>query len=763
MERGGDEMKHKFRKVFAACFLVMMLSSTFVSVAFADGMMIPLGADLGYVQVEYHHVRVTIQDSIARTRVDQRFTNPYSEAIETRYVFPLPPFASIRDFQIELDGRPVAVEKLDAIESELYFRDAVVNQRDPSLLKFYGWEAYAVDLSLPPFSSTTMVLEYSEFIPSQGDLFRYFYTLATERYSVGLLQEVSVVVDVLAEEGVAAVYSPSHPLTIERIGSGHIRAAYHGENILPTENFELYFTITEGAFGATLLTHADREREGEGHFLFLLSPSSTMDAQGAMPKDIVFVIDRSGSMAGEKIEQAKNALQYILGKLGEADRFAVVSFDDIIESQSETIQRITDRTIQDARSYVAQLYDRGNTDIDSALHLGLTLIDRAGFRPDASRMIVFLTDGLPTAGITDERAIVDRVRRANDEIGASLHVFGVGYDVNTHLLDDIASQNHGTVTYVQPGESLEGVLMGFYEKIAHPLLTDLELRYEGSTVEDVYPRQLPDLYFGSSLAVTGRYIGLQSDEVSIRLFGRLAGEPTSQVFRFSVDDEGENPFVPRLWATRRIGDLLDEVRVKGERTYLIEEIETLGLRYGIVTPYTIGIIQGQQSGVSSNATMMLYSQDLDGDGVPDINKVSGEATVGARAQNLAYQQAMQSNQALGSNVSNNGDKSVAQVGYYALDLDLYITRGLDPNLPVDEDWLAGNVDQVIRFGSAEYFEMAKDSSANQILQAGPNVIFEYDGQIIAVQESASPMQNEAAEREVGFWDWLISMLAWLFE
>jgi Ca-activated chloride channel family protein len=756
-------MKHKLRKVFAACLLVMLSSSTFVSVAFADGMMIPFGAEFGYVHVEYHHVRVTIQDSIARTRVDQRFTNPYSEAIGTRYVFPLPPLASIRDFQIELDGRTVAVEKLDAIESELYFRDAVVNQRDPSLLQFYGWEAYAVDLTLPPFSSTTMVLEYNEIIPSQGDLFRYFYTLATERYSIELLQEVSVIVDVLAEGGVAAVYSPSHPMTIERIGSGHIRATYHGENILPTENFELYYTMTDQPFGAALFTHADREREGEGHFLILLSPSSTVDTQGAMPKDIVFVIDRSGSMAGEKIEQAKNALQYILGKLGEADRFAVVSFDDIIESQSATLQRITDRTIQDARSYVARLYDRGNTDIDSALHLGLTLIDRAGFRPDASRMIVFLTDGLPTAGVTDERAIVDRVRRANDAIGASLHVFGVGYDVNTHLLDDIASQNHGTVTYVQPGESLEGVLTSFYEVIANPLLTDLELRYEGFTVEDVYPRQLPDLYFGSSLTVTGHYTGLQSDEVNIRLFGRLAGEPTFQVFDFSVDDESENPFVPRLWATRRIGDLLDELRVHGEEDPLVEEIRSLGLRYGIVTPYTIDIIQGQLGGVSSNETMMLYHQDLDGDGVPDINKVSGEATVGARAQNLAYQQAMQSNQAIGSNVSNNGDKSVAQVGYYALDLDLYITRGLDLNLSVDEDWLADNVNQVIRFGSEEYFEMAKDPSANQILQAGPNVILEYNGQIVAVQEDVSPVQNEIMEQESRFWDWLLSMLEWLFE
>ena len=128
-----------------------------------------------------------------------------------------------------------------------------------------------------------------------------------------------------------------------------------------------------------------------------------------------------------------------------------------------------------------------------------------------------------------------------------------------------------------------------------------------------------------------------------------------------------------------------------------------------------------------------------------------------------YQQAMQSNQASGSNVSNIGDKSVAQVGYYALDLELVVKRDLDPNVSLDENWLAGNADQVILFGSDEYFEMAKDPSANQILQAGPNVIFEYDGKVVAVQEHASPKQGATAEQEIGFWEWLVSMLEWIFD
>jgi Ca-activated chloride channel family protein len=307
------------------------------------------------------------------------------------------------------------------------------------------------------------------------------------------------------------------------------------------------------------------------------------------------------------------------------------------------------------------------------------------------------------------------------------------------------------------------VLTGFYSQIAHPLLTDLELRFEGFTVEEVYPRELPDLFFGSSLAVAGRYAHAASDEVTVRLSGRSGGRRTTQVFHFSLDDGAENPFIPRLWATRRIGELLDEVRVMGESTQLVEEIETLGLRYGIVTPYTTEIVQAHLSGVSSDAFMSLYQQDLDGDGILDINQVSGEATVGARVQNLSYQQAMQSNQAAGSNVSNIGDQSVAQVGLYALDLRLIVGRGLDLEALLQGDWLEENVDAVIRFGSDEYFELAQDATANQIMQAGPNVVFEFEGRIVAIEEDAASTQDGAVSQFVGSWDWLWAMLASLFE
>jgi len=780
--------------------LALTLSGLLAPAALADGMMIPFPSDVGYLQVDYHQVTVTIDGPHAHTSVEQRFSNPYLSPVEARYVFPLPPGATIRGFTVQLDGAPQTLQNMSRAETEAYLQKTISDRQDPSLLQYLGWETYAVDLTLPPSGATTMILEYEELLFPQGDLYRYFYTLGTERYSLTPLREVSVKVDVRADDGVAGrngishVYSPGHQLAVDRISAGHVRASYHAENVLPTEHFELYYALTGQPFGAGLLTHADPERAGQGHFLLLLSPSSSVAETDAAPKDIVFVVDRSGSMAGEKIEQARQALQFILGQLEERDRFAIVSFDDRIETQAEALQPVTGQAIRRAQSYVATLRERGNTDIEGALRQGLEMLPRlrgdgqprleataassdvrSGASSDVrsgvrSGVIVFLTDGLPTAGVTDEAAIVDSVRLGNDVVGASIHVFGVGYDVNTHLLDRIAAQNHGAVTYIQPGESLERALTTFYSQIAHPLLTDVEVEIEGLTVEDVYPRQLPDLFVGSSLALVGRYSTADSTTATVRLRGQMDGEVWEQVHSFDLTEAGDRPFVPRLWATRRVGELLDQVRVEGETAALVEEIESLGLRYGIVTPYTVGIVQGQAGGAASMANMQLYQQDLDGDGLPDINQASGAATVGARAQNLAYQQATQVGLAAGANVVNVGDKSAAQVGRYAFDLSLVVSLGLD-SLPVaDEGWLEENADRIVRFGSEEYFELAKDAAANQLLQAGPNVVFEHEGKVIAVQADAPPAQQAPAPQGVsrqepeklgGLDSFLLDLMQWL--
>jgi len=731
----------KMRKLLLGAIMVLLLLHGSTLAALADGMIIPFPAELGYVDVEYHRVTVEINDGYARTRVEQRFYNPYPVEVSGRYVFPIPETAAISDFKVRLDGRPQSVTTMSQSETNLYLQQAIKDHQDPTLLAYIDGETFALEVTLPPYSAKEMILEYEEVLTPRSGLYRYLYVLSTERYSASNLKEVSVTVDLHSSKGVASVYSSSHAVTVERVSPNRVRATYTDWDVTPTEDFELYYATPGQEFGAGLLNY---EKDGQGYFLFLFSPSSTAAATDSIPKDIVFVIDRSGSMSGEKMEQAKESLQFILRQLGEKDRFSIVDFDDVVDVLAFNLLPVSGRSIQDASHYVDQLYARNNTDIERALTTGLDILAESEER-EAAKVVVFLTDGLPTAGVTDERLIARSVRRANDGVGASIHVFGVGYDVNTHLLDRLAAENHGAVVYVEPGQSLERALTEFYSQIAHPLLTEVEITFEGIKVSEVYPQQVPDLFVGSSLVLTGKYRP-SSRPVTVRFTGQTAGGKREYASSFVLEADSDRAFIPRLWATRKVGQLLDWVRVEGESEALVAEIKALGLEYGIVTPYTTMLIQGQESGVASAANMSLYRQDLDGDGQWDYNSVSGGATVKTRLQNQAYQSAQQANLARGANVANYGAKNLLQVGQYAVDLEL-----LDDQEMIDlarqsaDEWVAANLkaDRVVEFGSAEYFALAKDKELQQVLQGGPNIVFHYQGQVIAVRYDAPQPQTKA--------------------
>jgi Ca-activated chloride channel family protein len=317
----------------------------------------------------------------------------------------------------------------------------------------------------------------------------------------------------------------------------------------------------------------------------------------------------------------------------------------------------------------------------------------------------------------------------------------VGYDVNTHLLDRLADENGGSVTYVQPGESLEAVLTGFYERIASPALTEVEIEFEGLEARDLYPRRLPDMYGGSSLLLSGRYRAT-APTVTVRVRGRAGGAEQVYEYQFDLEEASGHDSVPRLWATRRVGELLDRVRVEGESSALVDEIRELGLDYGLVTPYTTFVIQAQVDGPASVANMALYADQT------QLNQAWGQTTVQARVQNQLYQQAAQADLAGGANVVNYGHHTLAQVANQNIDLSL-----LRANLraqekedgPVTPEWISQNVevDRTIDFGSEAYFSLAADPALRPLLQSGPNVIFAHEGQVYAVQDVDGPDQSQA--------------------
>jgi len=547
--------------------------------ALADGMIIPERPDRGWLSIVYHDVEVTIRDGVVTTHVDQLFRNDTGSDLEGQYVFPLPIGAVVSSFTMWVDGEALEAQILDADEARAIYEDYVRRAIDPALLEYVGRGALSARIfPIPANGERRIEITYSELLSAEGGTYRYRYPLDTERFSARPLERVSISVDVQTTSPLSAVYSPTHALSVVRVSDLAATGLYEDANVLPAQDFLLYYSVKAEAMGMTMLTY--RVPGEDGTFLLIVTPPELAASAAAIPKDLVFVLDTSGSMSGEKIEQAKQALQFILENLNPDDRFAVVGFSDVSTALQTELAPVSATSISQATSWVSRMFAAGGTNIDDALRLAFSLFE-ANERP---RFLIFLTDGEPTVGEVDPVTIAEHALAANAS-DARMFVFGVGTDVNTILLDQLAQENRGTTTYVLPGENLEVVLSGFYRKIASPVLADLVLTIEGVDVFDIYPVALPDIFRGTQLLVLGRYQG--EGEARITVSGSADGVKTAYTTLQTFPDASlENVFLPRLWAGRKISYLLNQIRLYGESDELVDSVIALSRRYGIITPYT---------------------------------------------------------------------------------------------------------------------------------------------------------------------------------
>ncbi len=550
--------------------------------AWADGVIIidpPPPQGPAYLTVVYHHVEVTIEDQVATTRIDQRFRNDNRFAVEGIYIFPLPEEASIERFVMYVDGKPLEGRVLDREEARSIYESIVRKHRDPALLEYIGRNTFQASIfPIAPGEEKRVQIEYRQILPVDQGLVEYVYPLSTERFSPQPLQDVAITVHLTSREPLRAVYSPSHDVSIDRPDDYHTTVGYEARDVLPDRDFVLYYTISPEDVGLSLLTYHPRGEDG--FFLLLIAPPVEEETQEVVAKDVIFVLDTSGSMSGEKMEQARSALLFVLDHLNPEDRFAIVDFDSSVSTYAPELRPASER--DEARRYVRNLSAGGSTHIEAALRQALDLADRASGRP---QVILFLTDGLPTVGEEDPARLLALVRERSHE-SIRLFTFGVGYDVNSALLDALAAENHGASTYILPGENLEERVSTFYSKISRPVLAGPTLDFGGIAVYDTYPSPLPDLFLGSQVVLAGRY--REGGSATITLRGTAGRE--ERTYRYEdltfPRESTRNDFLPRLWASRKIGYLLSEIRLHGENREVVDEIIELSLRYGIITPYT---------------------------------------------------------------------------------------------------------------------------------------------------------------------------------
>ncbi|MFP4056244.1 MAG: VIT domain-containing protein [Candidatus Brocadiia bacterium] len=530
------------------------------------------------LETHAHTADIRIRGPVAEVSVDAVFYNPNPYVMEGTYFFPLAAQAAVDDFQMNINGRMVKGELLDSDKARGIYEDIVRKMKDPGLLEFVGTKMLKCRVyPMNPRSETRVKLTYTVALEAEGGLYAFTYPLRSARPEAGKIGTCALRVRVEQPRGIKTVYCPSHEVDVVRDGEQAATLGFEKSGLLPERDFKLYFGVSEKDIGVGVLTH--KPSGEDGYFLLTVSPKVEVSAAEVESKSIVFVMDTSGSMAGEKIRQAKGALRYCVRSLKAKDRFGLVAFSTEPRAFREELAAATEENVAAAVEFIEGLEARGGTAIDAALGMALKTVEGAKGLP----MVVFLTDGLPTIGETSVAGILKNAAEAN-AAKARLFVFGVGYDVNTKLLDQLAEDNGGTPDYVTPKEDIEVKVSSFYQKVSSPVLSDVELSIPGLATHDVYPKAMPDLFRGMQLMVLGRFEG--GGHKAVKLTGTVGGAKREFVYEARFAETASHGFLPRLWATRKVAYLLDEIRLHGKSDELVDEVVRLGKRYGIMTPYT---------------------------------------------------------------------------------------------------------------------------------------------------------------------------------
>ena len=713
---------------------------------FADGLIIipqPQPISTPYpLEVLYHHVSVKINGNVAETLIDQEFYNPSNYRLEGYYIFPIPKDAVINEFAMEINGKMVNAELLDATKARQIYEDIVRQIRDPALLEYTGQGIFKVRIfPIEPRSRKKVTISYREVLNSDNGMYEYIYPLNTEKFSAKPVESVSVKVELKTNKEIKNIYSPTHSIDVVNKDNHNAVISFEEENTKPDIDFKLYYSTDNDDIGLSLLTY---KTSGEdGYFLLSASPSFIVKDQQIDAKDITFVLDVSGSMVGDKMKQAKKALLYCINNLNRDDRFDIIRFSTEAYSLFDKVVDASEANIKKAEKFINDLKAVGGTNIEEALNLALKEKEKG----NQTHLIVFITDGKPTIGETSDEKLVKKIENFNRE-KTRIFTFGIGNEINTYLLDKITELTNAYRTYIAEKEDIEVKVSNFYDKVQSPVLTNLSLAFSGGIkTYQTYPSNMPDLFKGSSLTIFGRYSGNGSSRIT--LTGRLKNENKS--FTLNADfsnDNDEYDFIPPLWASRRIGYLLDQIRLNGEDKELVDEITQLARENGIVTPYTSYLImEDEEIRIRRNELVDNFQtlppapelkREVEGD-FDAMKLKSGERSVTAseevqglnRAGN--YYETKQGSGRMNYKDENGNEVNLSQQVRNIQGRAIYQS---------DKFWVDSELQNQkaknqkrIQFNSDEYFKLLKDKPETaQFLSLGQNVRFYYENTFYEIYE-----------------------------
>ena len=759
-----------FRRI-AVVFCVVFAGLSFFSYHVrAQGVIIPIICDVrpcprpiprpglpNALPVKSINLDTKINGQVATTHVEQVFRNDTQWTLEGTYFFPIPETASIVEFAIWENGKKLVGEVRSREEARRIYDEIVRRQRDPGLLEYAGKDLFQASIfPIPANSDKKLELTYTQVLKAENGTVSYRYPLGTghnvwARPQPMPMEEVmpirrempgrpvpqqfgtvSGTIEITGREALRNIYSPTHQIDTKMKGETSARVSFETKN--NDSDFQLFYGLSDNDFGMSLVTY--REPGKDGYFLLMLSPKDDVSERELVNKDIVFVLDTSGSMADEgKIDKAKKALLFGIKTLRDGDRFNVVNFAGEEHLMERGLITANAEGKKRGEEFVNRLTPTGGTNINDSLIASLKQFEK-GDRP---KMLVFMTDGLPTVGETNVEKIISNLRSEISNLRSAVDIrifpFGFGYDVNTTLLDRIGSENNGISDYVQPKEDLEVKVSNFFSRVSSPVLSDLDLDFGPLLTEYTYPRKLTDLFRGMQLTIIGRYKNTNDlNNITLRLTGKSGKE--SRAFNYNNLDfpvrNEDNSFLPRLWASRRVGWLLEQIRSNGETKETRDEVVELGTRYGLVTPYTSYLAtDGTTANVRQDAPM---AADMMKRAAPKLAEKSGAGAVRLSAQ----QNSMQMNtQVVAAENKDEEDQIIIRNSMVNQFVGNKSFTNLSQTVPVwmDSEYSADKrLPEVnVRFASDDYFKLVTAEPAlAQYLALGEQVVVVWKGKVYRI-------------------------------
>jgi Ca-activated chloride channel family protein len=570
----------------------------------------PDGKPAGLCPLKHTAVKANISGFLARVVVTQEFENPSQEKIEAVYTFPLPQNAAVDDMTMIVGDRTVRGKILRREEAQAVYEAAKSGGQVASLLDQERPNIFTQSVAnILPGEQVKITISYVEKLKYEAGSYEFVFPMVVgPRYVPGVASgsqgrgfsadtdrvpdgsritpqpapegmraghNVSIEVDLDSGLTIDALTSKSHEIDVERTSVSQARIKLKNDSVIPNKDFILRYDVAGKGIADALLTH----RAGRGGFFSLiLQPPERVTVEDVSPKELVFVLDTSGSMQGFPIEKAKETMKLALDNLYPADTFNLITFSGDTRILFPEPVPATPENLRKAQRFLAQSSGYGGTEMMKAIKASLDPSDGQNH----VRIVCFMTDGY----VGNDMEIIAEIRKHPN---ARVFAFGIGSSVNRFLLDKMAEQGRGEVEYVGLSDDGSAAARRFHERVRNPLLTDISVEWNGLPVADVYPKRVPDLFGAKPVILTGRYTA--SGRGVLRLKGKMSGQDFVREISVEFPEARlEHDVLASLWARTRIEDLMSQDYAGAQQGAMRQELKQtvtqLGLEYRLMTQFT---------------------------------------------------------------------------------------------------------------------------------------------------------------------------------